>query len=178
MFAQPVNDLPVWQRFKDGAWRSYGADASNIESAFQSNQGSTSLTTNGVIIDFLSMIETSRNAPTPIRRLSSKENPDVIYEWQENAFFGRSIWTTYSTDDCEALNICERVGRLKIVLYIANANLPYEIDLNARTQINSQTQFRRWIRKAPLLAYSASPAAVAPNMRVTFLPVIDFNGNQ
>ena len=163
MNATVTTDRPTWQRFHNNAWQSYGDDSSIIESAFcsSSNDGSTSVADYN--IDFSLMACVDHNQNLPIRRLSSKEAPDVFYEWEEYFGNGNSIWTPHNTDDCEAINISHRAGRRKITIYVGTFNTPWEINFAANNQLNLVTQQMRWMRKVPPVVFAASPSSVLPS---------------
>jgi hypothetical protein len=171
------NGAIVWQHLNDSAWQSFGTNSSNIEAAFCSSQNRFTVLNDHQLpmlsIDFVLMVEIISNES--IRRLTSIESPSVIYEWEEHISGGDRIWTAYDTDECEAISATQNSGRSTIVLYLTQYNVPYEIDLTARTQRNKISGYSRWIRKAPQMVFSASPAAVAPSdAMVVIMLMMDF----
>ena len=170
MNVSAIMDRPVWQRYANSAWQSVGVESCEIEILFRSSSADGSLTIGPLTLDFNLMIDVSSN--DPIRRLSSKETPDVIYEWEEIFRAGNSHWSSYSTDECEIIEISQKAGRKKTTLYIGSSNVPSEINFDAKTQLNTLTQHMRWMRKAPPLFFAASPSAIAPTITTLQTQVI------
>lgn len=168
------NGAIVWQHLNGSAWQSFGTDSSNIEAAFCSSQNMVTVLNDYQLpifsIDFVLMVDSISNES--IRRLTSTESPSVIYEWEEHISGGDRIWTAYDTDECEAISATQNSGRGTIVLYLTQYNVPYEIDLTARTQTNKISGYSRWIRKAPQMVFSASPNAVAPSDAMVIIMII------
>lgn len=168
------NEAIVWQHLNGSAWQSLGTNSSNIEAAFCSSQNRFTARNDHQLpilsIDFVLMIDSISNES--IRRLTSRESPSVIYEWEEHISGGDRIWTAYNTDECEAISATQNSGRNTIVLYLTQYNVPYEIDLTARTQKNKISGYSRWIRKAPQMVFSASPAAVAPSDAMVIITIL------
>jgi hypothetical protein len=167
------NNLIVWQHLTGSAWQSFGTNSSNIETAFCSSLNEFTVLNDYqstvLSIDFTLMVDSISNES--IRRVTSVESPTVIYEWEEILSQGDRIWTAYNTDECEAISATQRNGRDIIVLYLTH-NVPYEINLTAKTQTNKVSGYSRWIRKAPQMVFSASPAAVAPSNAMVIIMVI------
>ena len=156
-----VCSIPIWQRLTSNEWSSVGESSTLFEVAFQSPDHIDGTSSVGTCqIDFLSMTDNT-TTPKPIRRLSSKEIPEITYEWEEIVDHGASIWIPYSTDDSEAINISYRSGRTKITLYIGDHNTSYEIDFQRQTQLNKLTNATRWIRSIQPIYFSASPSALS-----------------
>jgi WWE domain len=158
--SETSSDQPVWQRFSNGNWHSFGDTSSVLELEFRGNSSSPSAISGYGTVDFGLMISITSNEP--IRRLSSKETPDVIYEWEDSSY-GNRIWSSYNTDDCEAISISQQSGRSITTIYVGRINTPYEINFQRRTQTNKQTNNVRWIRKVPQILFTASPSAMAPD---------------
>ena len=156
-----VGSISIWQRLAGNEWSSVGESSTLFEVAFQSPDHIDGTSSVGTCqIDFLNMTDNT-TSPTPIRRLTSREIPEISYEWEEIADHGASIWIPYSTDESEAINISNRSGRTKITLYIGHHNTSYEIDFQRQTQLNKLTNVTRWIRSVRPLYFSASPSAVS-----------------
>jgi WWE domain len=150
-----------WQRLTSSGWSSVGESSTLYELAFQSPDHNGTSAVGIYLIDFLNMADITTSYQ-PIRRLSSKELPEITYEWEESDH-GASVWTPYSTDESEAINISSKSGRTKITLYIGHHNTSYEIDLQRQTQLNKLTNTTRWIRSVRPVYFSASPSALSPS---------------
>lgn len=100
------------------------------------------------------------------------EAPEVIYEWEETFEAENSVWTAYSTDDCEVMEISLKACRQVTTIYIGSYNTPYVINFAARMQVNSLTQHTRWMRRLPPLTFSASPSAVAAIIAAPFQVIL------
>ena len=166
-------DSPIWQRLVDTVWQSLGDSSRDIETKFTSSNGSNSSSVGYLNLDFNLMTEIC--SKDPIRRLSSKEAPEVIFEWEETFEAENSVWTAYSTDDCEVMEISFKACRQVTTIYIGSCNTPYVINFSAKTQVNSLTQHRRWMRRLPPLIFSASPSAVAAIIAAPLTQVISFS---
>ena len=158
--SEACSDQPLWQHLSNGKWHSFGEISTVLELEFRSNSSNSSTISEYGVIDFELMICIASNIL--IRRLSPKETPDVVYEWEDSAY-GNRIWTSYNTDDCEAINFSQQCGRSIITIYVGRNNTPYEINFGSRTQTNKQSNNIRWIRKVPPILFTASPSAVAPD---------------
>lgn len=150
-----------WQRLTSNGWSSVGESSTLYEFAFQSPYHNGTTAVGDYRIDFLNMADIT-SSYQPIRRLSSKELPEITYEWEESDH-GASVWTPYSTDESEAINISSKSGRTKITLYVGHHNTSYEIDLQRQTQLNKLTNTARWIRSVRPVCFSASPSALSPS---------------
>jgi hypothetical protein len=125
--ATVLDDDGLWERYIYGTgWtRCYSDDA--IEAAFQLGRDNISLTLSStrefVTITFATMTLQVRGATEPLRRLTTKDQADIIYEWEDqySGAMSGSIWTPYSTDDCEMFRIAEEAGRSKVAITLASS---------------------------------------------------------
>lgn len=170
MSGSAIIDSPIWQRLANTVWQSFGDTSRDIEAEFTSSNGSSSSSVGCLLLDFNMMTEVF--SQDPVRRLSSMEAPEVIYEWEETFEAENSVWTAYSTDDCEVMEISLKACRQVTTIYIGSYNTPYVINFAARMQVNSLTQHTRWMRRLPPLTFSASPSAVAAIIAAPFQVIL------
>jgi hypothetical protein len=82
--SEACSDQPLWQHFSNCKWYSFGEISTVLELEFRSNSSNSSSISEYGVIDFELMICIASNKL--IRRLSPKEMPDVVYEWEDSAY--------------------------------------------------------------------------------------------
>lgn len=172
--SQPRDDQPTWQHFHDGTWQSFGDFSTVLELEFRTISSNPSSISGCGTVNFEQMVLIANSEF--VRRLTSKETPDIIFEWEDSSY-GNRIWTSYNTDDCEAISISQLCGRSIVTIYVGLANTPYEINFERRTQTNKMSNNVRWIRKVPPILFTASPTAMDPGAIALQLQVRTFSTN-
>ena len=175
-----MTDSCVWQKLATAAPGGSVAEQwqmmTNLDSHFLSNQRTFTITSSEasslrsqsrltrsisstITVDFEKMIV--RETEEKIRRLSSLERPQKMYQFEQDDI-PSNWWDDFDCDCCELIRMAEEAGRTKFVLYIGFDNIGHEINLSRKTILNLTTGEEGMIRVAPRATFSASSAAIVP----------------
>ena len=123
----------------------------------------TKVNISGITLDFSTWrLDTGQK----VRRLSTKEHPDKVFQWEcdddvSGVSLNTSWWDDYDTDCCEVLRMAQECGRTTVVLYLGPDFTTYEVNLATKLQTNKLSGTQRFIREAPHESLSAVGAGGA-----------------